>query len=157
MEDRILVEGEIVSREVSVDLEGTVVADLLRNRCIHVPESCFASVVMALRWKESQDPVRIGHSSSEDERCSVFLQRTLDFETAGKKAESQGSRYLLAVSLLCMYVEDRRNPSSEIGGNGTLVQFGIADYVRIESGQYTEDMVRVEDGSVVEQDEVLVN
>ena len=77
-------------------------------------------------------------------------------EAACEEAETEGALDLLGIAFPAPDVQHRGDAASELGRDGTLVQFYIVDNVRVESGEQAEEVAGVVDGSVVEEHQVLV-
>ena len=77
-------------------------------------------------------------------------------ETAGQEAEAERTLDLLGITLAAADVQHGRDAAAELGRDGTLVQFDVVDDVGVESREDAEEMARIVDGAVIEEDEVLV-
>ncbi len=137
-------------------MEGVACADLLADAEIHVLERGLAARITAVGRQQVQQPVRIGGAAAQDESRAVFHDGAFQMQTARQQADAQRAFHLLAVAFPRPDFHHGRDAAAILGRNRALEEFHVADDVGVESGEDAEHVVRVVDGTAVEEDEVLV-
>ena len=156
-ESRIGAEREIILRCIGIQGEFVVVAQFMGQAEIDVGKIGGTAGIAAVFLRDPlQHPVGITLPHPENDRGTVLDQRALQMQAAGQQAQAQGAFELLHVAFLGGNFHDRGNASAVIRRDGTLVQFHTVDQRRIESGEDAEQVGRIPQSHVIEQDEVLV-
>ena len=141
---------------VAIQIEVVPLVELMVNRGVQVVEPGVAILIAALLGEFLQDPVRVSGTSAHDKGGLLGEERPLQGKAAGQQADARRSLELLLVTLPAVDVEYRGDTSAILGGDAALVQLHVLHHVGVEDGEEAEQVGRVIDRAVVEEDQVLV-
>ena len=81
----VLDEVEAVVAVVAAQVEIVLLAELVREHDVGIPEACLTVLVAALFGQQSQHPVAISGTSAQQEGGLVLLDRAFQCHTAGEE------------------------------------------------------------------------
>ena len=152
----IRVKAETVVAIVAIQIEVVPLVELMVNRGVQVVKTGVAILIAALLGEFLQDPVRVSGTSAHDKGGLLGEERPLQGKAAGQQADARRSLELLLVTLPAVDVEHGGDTSAILGGDAALVQLHVLHHVGVEDGEEAEQVGRVIDRAVVEEDQVLV-
>ena len=142
----------VISAHVKVVERG----EFVREHQVGIVESGSTVLVSAFFGNQAQNPVGIRSACAKQERSAVFYDRTFEVKAAGEHTEAGITGEFLLVATLTVDVEHAREASAVLRRNITLIEFDIIHNIAVDGREETEQVVRVIDGVVVEEHEVLV-
>ena len=126
--------------------------EFMVDRGVQVVKPGVAILIAALLGELLQDPVRVSGTSAHYKGGLLGEERPLQGKAAGQQADARRSLELLLVTLPTVDVEYRGDTSAILGGDAALVQLHVLHHVGVEDGEEAEQVGRVIDRPVVEED-----